>query len=182
MGELTDIPTAVAEQGIDEVRTEVKKAKKVRFTPKEHQFLKGVVTEVIPGKINPKTGKPTTKRDVALKVYETKDPDVASAIASENLSKPKFQAVLAETFKKAGITPESMADVLREAMNAKKSASVQGMVFESDVADHSVRVTAVKAAASLMGVADDDGDGKSSVNFNFGNQVFVKKVENNVSN
>jgi hypothetical protein len=139
------------------------------FTPKENKFLKGMVTEVIPGK--------KTKQELALEIYDTDDPATASAIASENLNKPKFQAVLADAFDKAGITPQSMADVLREAMTAKKTASFQGFVIPSDEPDHSVRVSAVKAAASLIGANDGDKDTPNIFNFNTGAQTFINKVE-----
>ncbi len=140
------------------------------FTPKEGKFLKGVVTEVIPGK--------KTKREVAMEVYDTDDPNVASAIAAENLSKPKFQAILADAFEQAGINPKSLADVLKDALGATKTASLAGEVYPSTEPDHSVRVTAVKAISSILADKDDDGKGGNTFNFNLGgNQTFVKKME-----
>lgn len=145
------------------------------FTPKEARFAKGVITEVVPGKINPKTGKPKTKTDVAMEVYETENRGVASSIASENLSKPKFKALMAEAFETAGITPSSMASVLKEAMTATKTASFNGEVMPSDEPDHSVRVSAMKAAASIIGEdKDDDDNGKPTFIFQ-GGQTFVNQ-------
>lgn len=145
------------------------------FTPKEARFAKKVITEVVPGKINPKTGRPTTRRDAAMEVYDTDDPNVASAIAAENLQKPKFKALMADAFNKAGITPESMASVLKEAMTATKTASFNGEVMPSDEPDHSVRVSAMKAAASIITEdKDDDDNGKPTFIFQ-GGQTFVNK-------
>jgi hypothetical protein len=143
----------------------------VRFTPKEAQFYKGMVEDVIPGK--------KTRQEVALEVYDTTDPGTASAIASENLSKPKFKELLAPAFEKAGLTPDMMATKVVEAMNANKSAAQFGEVIESNVADHTVRLSAIKTAAQLMGVTEDDGEGKGGDTFIFGqgsSANFMKKA------
>lgn len=182
--ELSSIPdqqavaevTAAVEKGSGQKPSPTSKAP--NFSQKEKKFLKGIVTEVIPGKVNPKTGKKTTKRDVAMEVYDAKDPQVASVIASENLAKPKFKDALAAAFEAADITVDSLAETLRDAMLATKTASLQGQVFPSDEPDHGVRVSAAKAAASLMAAAEGNDKSPANIfNFNSGTQNFVKVPE-----
>lgn len=139
------------------------------FTPKEAKFAKALVTEVIPGK--------KTKRQAAMEAYNTTDPKVATAIATENLAKPRFKALMAEAMEKAGMTPASMATVLQDAMQATKTASFQGEVMPSDEPDHTVRVAAVRAAAAFLTEDEDDPTGKPQFNF-FGGQTFVNKQQN----
>ena len=182
-GALTSIPEAgaaevteivmEAEQGSGDMPSPTAAVgKKYHYSPKERKFLRGMVSDVIPGK--------KTRQELALEVYDTNDPNTASAIASENLNKPKFKDALAAAFQEADITPQSMAEVLRDAMGATKTASMQGMVFPSDEPDHSVRVSAVKAVASIIQSSEDDDKGAGNTfnfNFNSGTQNFVKRQE-----
>lgn len=141
------------------------------FTPKEKKFLVGVVKEVIPGK--------KTRQALALEVYDTDDPNTASVIASENLNKPKFKIALANAFEKADITASTMAEVLKDAMGATKTATFNGEVYPSTQPDHSIRVAAVRAAGAVLIEKDDDGDkGAPILNFQV-NKTYVnnQKVE-----
>lgn len=150
----------------DRIRQGSHGSKATALTPKEAEFVKGKLR-----------GKTNTQ--AALDAYNTDDPKTASVIASENLNKPRIKAAMAEALEKAGVTPKSMADVLREAMTATKTASMQGEVFASDEPDHSVRVSAVKAAVELIsGSNDEDGAGNGKPMFVFnGGQTFVKNAE-----
>lgn len=175
MGELTDIPEG---KGTVAVATKPKSRKGrvanrkmvdlngSRVTPKEAQFIKGLAE-----------GK--TQTQAALDAYDTDSPMVADSIARENLDKPRLQNALADVFEETGITAKSIAEILKDAMAATKTASLQGQVFPSDEPDHSVRVGAAKAAAQLAGMGADGGGDKAPVNFNFGTQNFIKNAELN---
>ena len=112
--------------------------------------------------------------------YKEQDGDPYNEPSYHEYAPTCFMLVSRKVFEKAGITPESLADVFREAMQANKTATYQGDVYGSSEPDHSVRVSAAKAAASLMIDKDPDGGGGgTTLNFNLlgSNQTFVKKVE-----
>ena len=171
MGKLDEIPMEDLKQRPGKGR--IKKSDMIRagkggnkITPKQFKFAKGIAE-----------GKSGT--EAAMEAYDTDDRKTAGVIAAENLAKPSIQAALAPAFAAQGIDAERMAEILAEAMGAKKTGAVMGMVIESDVPDHSVRVSAVKTAAALLGVGKEpeDPNGKGNTfNFNFGQQSFTKQV------
>lgn len=133
------------------------------LTRKEIIFLKGVAS----GKTNVAA---------AQEAYPTANYQTAAAIASENLRKPKIQEALTAAYEATGINAQSIADVLRDAMLAKKSVQVDGTLLETNVADHSVRVNAARTAAHLVGAGNkgDDGSEKPTINFNIGTKNYIK--------
>lgn len=144
--------------------TKSKSAKASQLTPKEAKFVKGIAE-----------GK--TKTQAALDAYNAKDDKSASVIAAQTLGKVRVQDALKDAFESAGITPDAIAKTLKDAMSANKSATFKGTVFSSAEPDHAVRSSAARAAAALMGANDKDDSGGGTINFNFGTQNYVKKVE-----
>lgn len=153
--ELTSIPTKAVKK---------KPAKLAPLTYKQAKFVKGLVE-----------GK--TKQQAAMEAYPDQSPTTAAVQASNNLKKANVKLAMAEAFEKAGLTVDSMAKVLKEGMEAKKTSTFAGEIIESSLPDHAIRITAVRAAHTLMGGVDDEA--KGGITFNFGNQTFVQKAEIN---
>lgn len=135
-----------------------------KLTRKEILFLK----EVAKGK---------TGTEAALVAYDTNDPNTAAVISSENLRKPKLKEALEQAYDKAGITAQSIADVLSDAMLATKTATVAGEVIPSTQPDHGVRVTAARTAAQLIGAGKDPDDPSGGPTFNFQTNNYIKQVD-----
>lgn len=143
------------------------RTKQSRLTAKEIKFLKELAS-----------GKSAT--DAALAAYDTTSYGTAASIASENLKKPKLRDALEAAYDAVGLTPQAIADVLRDGMLAKKTFQGRNGLVESDFADHSVRVNAARTAAQLIGAGKDPGDAndKTTINFNnFGSQAYIKNAE-----
>lgn len=135
-----------------------------KLTPKEIAFLKGVVS-----------GK--TKTQAAMDAYDTTSEKSASVIAAQNLGKLRIKEALEDAYDKAGITAQSIADVLSDAMLATKTATVAGEVIPSTQPDHSVRVTAARTAAQLLGAGKGDDDPTGGPTFNFQTNNYIKQVD-----
>lgn len=54
----------------------------------------------------------------ALDAYDTKSPQVASVIASENLAKPNVRRAVEEAFDRSGLTLDYVSGKLKDAMEA----------------------------------------------------------------
>lgn len=148
-----------------EQKPSVKPKGQVRLTHKELLFLK----EMAKGK---------NGTEAALVAYDTTSENTAAAIASENLRKPKLKDALEKAYAAAGINPQSIADVLADAMLAKKSVQTGGQLLETTLPDHSIRVNAARTAAQLIGAGkDDDGGKQPTINFNLGTQNYIKNAE-----
>ena len=74
-----------------------------RLTIKQRQFVKKYVEQNGNG----------TK--AAMVVYNTSKPQVAQSIASENLSKPMVRKAIELALERAGLTDDSVSELLREA-------------------------------------------------------------------
>lgn len=170
--EVTQVVMEAEEQGSGDMPSPLDVAEKqYRYNAREKKFLRGMVEEVIPGH--------KSKQELGMEIYpNAKTPATASAIVSENLKKPKFKDALALAFEAADVTPTSLAEVIKDAMGATKTAQVAGEIITSDVPDHGIRVSAARAAAAIL-VEKDDKDGGSTFNFNFnsGTQSFINKPE-----
>lgn len=150
---------------------------KQTVTPKQAKMVVGMAH-----------GKSATQ--AALDAYDTDDRKTASVIAAENLGKPNVRAALQQVFESKGLTIESAAAVIQDALGANKSTT--GTVYEkdedggqirsgvtlieTDIPDHSIRLQAAKTALSLMGADKDPDDGSGPLTFNFksGANVFIK--------
>lgn len=132
-----------------------------KLTAKEITFLKGLAS-----------GK--TKVQAAQDAYPTATYQTAASIATDNLKKPKIRDALAAAYDKVGLTPQSIADVLSDAMLAKKTIQAGGQLIETQHADHGIRVSAARTAAQLIG-AGDKGDpaDKPNVTFNVGTKNYI---------
>lgn len=88
----------------------------------------------------------------AMKVYDTKDPNVARAIASENLTKPNVKNELNKLLKDAGYNPIQSIVALKQVQNAEH--------YKTSGADK------IKASIELLKIARIYNDVKQTVSYN----------------
>lgn len=107
------------------------------LTSKQAKFVKGIAE-----------GKPNYV--AALEAYDTDQPEVANAIAVENLQKPSIQEAIELARVKLNITPERVLKPIDDALN------------DDDV---KTRLMGTDRALKLMGLGKKDS-GNTTYNFN----------------
>lgn len=133
---------------------------KPKLTPKQAKFVEGIA-------------KGKKQYQAALDAYDTTDERVATAIASENLSKPSIREALEPIFAKHNITIDSAIAPIGKALTATKVV-IHGNneeAFAEVVEDLDMQLKGSDRALKLMGIGQDK-DG-ATIN-NFGNMVITK--------
>ena len=82
-------------------------AKARRLTLKQSKFIKEYINNGGNG------------TQAGLQVYDTDNPRVAEAIATENLSKPSIREVVEHALRKNGLTPDTITDNLKHYAGAR---------------------------------------------------------------
>ena len=101
-----------------------------------------------------------TKRQAAIDAgYSPDNPEAASVSASQQLKKPNVREAFLEAMDKAGITNDTVSQVLKDGLVANRVISAipgteanGGTVDFVDVPDHPTRLKAVKIAVDILGV------------------------------
>lgn len=111
---------------------------KTRVTPKQRKLAAAVMERI-------KSGDEVARSELlGLVGYSAKTIDKMPHIP---FSSQGFQRALAE----AGATPDKMARVVNEAMDARNGAWFKGSFHESDAPDHAIRLRAADQLADLTG-------------------------------
>lgn len=76
---------------------------RAKLTPKQAKFIKAYTENGGNG------------TQASLQVYDTKDPRTAAMIASDNLTKPNIRDAIESAMTKAGLTPDKIAENLKNA-------------------------------------------------------------------
>lgn len=121
------------------------KVPKGKLSPKQAKFVKGIAD-----------GKPNYV--AALEAYDTDSPEVANAIAVENLQKPSIQQAIEKARIELNITPERALKPIDDALNAE---------------DLETRLKGSDRALKIMGIVNK-GEGGNTIN-NFGQMVMQQK-------
>lgn len=133
---------------------------KPKLTPKQAKFVEGIAR-----------GK--TQAQSALEAYDTDNERVASAIASENLTKPVIRQALEPIFEKHNISLETAIAPIGKALTATKVV-IHGNkedAFAEVVEDLDMQLKGSDRALKLMGIGQDkSGD---TIN-NFGQMIVSK--------
>jgi hypothetical protein len=102
-----------------------------------------------------------TNTQAALDAYDVKSPETAASMASENLRKPNVQEAIQQALTFYNLTPKRAMKPIVDGLEANKIQEIQGKVEE--LPDHSIRLTASRAALRLMGA--DNQEGGNTYNF-----------------
>lgn len=102
---------------------------------------------------------------VANEVYPNQTPEAARVSMVRQLQNATVQEKLEEVFAELGLTANTLAAVVTDAMTAKKVVQLEGDFYETDVADHSIRLKAAGMAAQWMGVGKNQEGGTTNLNF-----------------
>lgn len=121
--------------------------KKPNLTIKQAKFVRGIAE-----------GKPNYK--AALDAYDTDSPEVANAIAVENLQKPSIQEAVELARVKLNLTPERALKPIDDALNHE---------------DLEMRLKGSDRALKIMGIANKEGG--TTIIFNKGDVVKSKYVK-----
>lgn len=123
--------------------------------PVKHIPVKQFATEYI------KQGQNGTK---AIQVLDKEiTPAVAKNKASRMLSNANVKTEIQLLLDKAQITPETAIQPFADALKANKTYTSDNQLIESEIPDHTVRMTAGKQALSLLGIGNNSSP---SVQFN----------------
>ena len=123
--------------------------------PVKHIPVKQFATEYI------KQGQNGTK---AIQVLDKEiTPAVAKNKASRMLSNANVKTEIQILLDKAKITPETAIQPFADALKANKTYTSDNQLIESEIPDHTVRMTAGKQALSLLGIGNNSSP---SVQFN----------------
>jgi phage terminase small subunit len=133
---------------------------KPKLTPKQAKFVEGIA-------------KGKKQYQAALDAYDTTDERVATAIATENLSKPSIRQALEPIFEKHNINIDSAIAPIGKALTATKVV-IHGNkedAFAEVVEDLDMQLKGSDRALKLMGIGQDKtGD---TIN-NFGQMIVSK--------
>lgn len=129
-------------------------AKKPSITPKQAKIVKRKVQAVLNDE---------PQRKIARELYPNATQGSAEVSVSRELKKANVKEALEIALAKHGITPDSIVGVVAEGMKANRVVQVEGDFYETEVADHSIRLKASGMAANFMGLGKQEG----SININF---------------
>ncbi len=118
------------------------KPKRRELTFKEQKLVQGVAM-----------GK--SQRQAALEAYDVKNPETASAVASEALSKPNVRQALNDALERHGITIDKIIKPVADALEADRVMIVGKKVYKTP--DHAIRLNASRTAAKFAGLEDNEG-------------------------
>lgn len=93
----------------------------------------------------------------AKKAYNPRNDNVAATIAKENIRKPQIRDAIQQAMIKANLTPDRLARVVDDAMNATKVKELEGDYYVSDVPEHNTRLRAAQLAGNWLGLGKDGG-------------------------
>lgn len=123
------------------------------LTTKQKKFIKA--------KLEGKTGVAAAQEAYGV------DYNSGKVIASNNLTKVNIQEALDAVYQKRGITLEKIVEPFALALDANKVVQVEGDFYETDVPDHTVRMTAGKNLAQFIGIGKQASEGGNTTNLNF---------------
>lgn len=103
---------------------------------------------------------------MAQKVYPHMTPNAAAVQMSRELKKPNVQEALEIALAQHGLTADTLASTVSDAMLATKVSQKDGDLYETDIPDHGVRVRAATLAGQWMGIGKQEG-GSGGNTFNF---------------
>jgi hypothetical protein len=104
----------------------------------------------------------------AMQATGLTNPGTAAVVANRLLKNDNVKDALEEALIEVGFTVKDSAKVLVDALKANKVVVTDGEAYESDLADHGIRVNAARTLLSLLGGGKPEGGG-NTFNFNFGN-------------
>jgi hypothetical protein len=81
-------------------------------------------------------------------------PTVLTRKPLKAIETPELKAKMQRALIRQGATMDKAARVVSEAMNANLTASFEGEVIQSEIADHRTRVQAAKLTADLAGITE----------------------------
>lgn len=87
--------------------------------------------------------------EAAARNYDTKDRNVASAIAVENLGKPLIKTLLQEALESVGLTKDKIAKGIEDITKANQPIIFEGEVV-SEYPAHDTRLKAFRLSAELI--------------------------------
>lgn len=135
-------------------------------TPGEAKFVQGMAE-----------GK--TQQRAAFEAFNAQKLETASVMADEILKKPRVQEALEKALDHHGITIEEAVKPIADGLKATRTmVNSENQEVAREVPDHSIRLKASGMALRLLGAENGDSNKSAGINFNFGTQNFVKKVEN----
>lgn len=102
---------------------------------------------------------------VAPEVYPNQTPEAARVSMTRTLQNATVQEAIAEAMAQAGLTANTLVDVVKEASQANRVVQLEGDFYETEVPDHTTRLNAVRTAANWLGVGKGEASGNLTLNF-----------------
>lgn len=134
--------------------------KKTRLTTKQAKFVKGIAE-----------GKPAYKS--ALEAYDTTDPNVANAIAVENLQKPTVKDAIEKEMSRQGLTMDKIIAPVTKALTATKKIYTENGAVDTGEDDIEMQLKGHDRAVKLMNFGQKKDEG-NTIN-NFGQMIVTQK-------
>lgn len=101
----------------------------------------------------------------ALETYNTVDERTASAISSENLSKPNIRNAVEQSFIKHQITIDDAIAPIAKAMKAKRTYYAEGVKIETDDDDLEMQLKGSDRYLKFMGADKGEAQVPAAVHF-----------------
>lgn len=143
---------------------ELKSIKKTKLTPTQAKVVKAKIKAELTNK---------SQAEVAHDLFPNQTPRAAEVTMSRELKKANVQDALEIAMAQYGLTADSLVDVVGAAMTANRVVQIEGDFYETEVADHNIRLKAAGMAANWMGVGKNS-EGETT-NFNF---INMSKTDN----
>lgn len=89
---------------------------------------------------------------VARDVFPNSAPNSARTMMHRELQNVTVQEALEESFRKLGLTTDTLTATVAHAITANKTVPIEGDLFETDVPDYGIRLKAAGMAANWMGI------------------------------
>jgi hypothetical protein len=131
-------------------------AKKPKLSPTQAKVVKAKVKAELTD---------TSQAAVATAVYPNASPASASVMMSRELKKVNVQEALEIAMAEYGLTADTLASTVGDAMLATKPTVIEGKLVESDIPDHGVRIRAATLAGQWMGVGKNNGEPSTQLHF-----------------
>lgn len=96
---------------------------------------------------------------VANEAYPRQTTESARVSMSRELKNATVQEAIAAAMADAGLTANSLVDVVKDAMGSNRVVQVEGDFYETEVPDHTTRLNAARTAATWLGVGKTEGSG-----------------------
>lgn len=126
---------------------DVKSIKKTKLTPTQAKVVKAKIKAELTD---------TPQALVAQEVFPNATPASAGTMMSRELKKVNVQEALEIALADHDLTPDRLAGVVDKAIDANRVVQIEGDFYETEVADHSIRLKAASMAANWMGVGKSE--------------------------